>query len=84
MSKPTLADDCERLIRILEAGPPEGMSLVAIQDAMDAEVWADSYKSVWSLHTINNTLCALRDKVEFQKVRESRTKVTKYRLKKGS
>jgi hypothetical protein len=80
MSKPTLADDCERLIRILEAGPPEGMSLVEIQDVMGDGLTPE----IWSLHTINNTLCALGNQVQFEKVRVSRKKVTKFRLKKGS
>ena len=40
-------------------------------------------EGVWSLHTINKVLCALGGKVQHQKVRESRRKVTKYQLKKG-
>jgi hypothetical protein len=77
MNKPTFADDCERLVRILESGPVDGMSLEEIQDVMEHD------SEVWSYHTINKILCALGNQVQFSKIRVSRRKVTKYRLQRG-
>lgn len=79
MSKPTLADDCIRLARILSDGPKEGMSY--------QEISAVCSKSgePWSFRTITDTLCALGRQVKSEKNRpKGKLKATRFRLNTGS
>ena len=74
--KPTHADDCMRLLRILADAPLGGLSLDQIQAA------TKSTGETWSLRTINDVLCAVRAQVVFGKVYvRGIGRVTKYELK---
>jgi hypothetical protein len=78
LSLPTLADDCVRMVRILEDAPLEGYSLDEIRSKTLGT--ADP----WSLHTVNAILCELRMRqgaVSCEKVRRKTGKVTLYKLK---
>jgi hypothetical protein len=74
--KPTHADDCSRLLRILADAPVEGLSLDEIQAVTERT------GEKWSLRTVNDVMCSIRAQVAHEKVRvRGQGKVTKYRLK---
>ena len=78
MSVHTLADDCERMVRILVDAPIEGYSLEEIREKTLGST------DPWSLHTVNTILCELRMKqgaVTCEKIRRKSGKVTVYKLK---
>jgi hypothetical protein len=78
LDKPTLADDCERMVRILADAPIDGFSLDEIREKT---LGSDD---PWSLRTINDVLCELRMKqgaVSCHKIRVRHGKVTKYFLR---
>lgn len=79
MSKPTLADDCARIIRLLADAPIEGLSL----DEIQIRTGNDGHER-WSLRTINSVLCSLGNQVTHSKLRTRNGKVTKYQLRKGN
>jgi hypothetical protein len=74
--KPTRADGCERMLRILSDAPMEGLSLDEIQAITAGQ--GDKL----SLRSINDILCDLMGQTQHEKVRtRNGSKVTKYRLK---
>ena len=81
MSIHSLANDCERMVRILVDAPTEGLSLEEIrQKTLGSD-------DPWSLRTVNDILCELRMKqgaVTCEKARRKTGKVTLYRLKGNS
>lgn len=78
MSKPTLADDCSRMIKILADAPKEGLSYQEIADVCIATGEA------WSFRTITQTLCALGRKITSEKNRpQGKLKATRFRLNTG-
>ena len=81
MSPITLADNCERMARILADAPLAGLSMDEIQAITEKQPG-----DTWSLWTINYVLCAMRShkQITFEKVRTRNGKVSKYSLKKGS
>lgn len=74
--KPSHADDCERMLRILSDAPSGGLTMDEIQSVTQAG-------EVWSLSTINDVLCAIRPQIAVEKVRVRGKKLTKYSLKLG-
>lgn len=74
--KPTHADDCERMLRILSDAPSGGLTMDEIQDVTHAG-------ETWSLSTINYVLCAIRPQIVVEKVRVRGKKLTKYSIKTG-
>lgn len=79
MSKPTIADDCARLAKILADAPKEGMSYVEIQ----AECLRTGES--WSFRTITETLCALGRKIKSEKNKpQGKPRATRFRLNIGA
>lgn len=79
MSRPTLADDCCRMARILSDGPKDGMSYQEISEA------CKKAGEAWSFRTITDTLCALGRQVKSEKNRpKGKLKATRFRLNTGS
>lgn len=75
--KPSHADDCERLLRLLSDAPAGGLTMDEIQT-----VTAQSGEP-WSLATINDVLCAIRPQIAVEKVRQRGKKLTRYGIKLG-
>lgn len=72
----SLANDCERLLRILADATSEGLSIPQIQ------VTTEKAGEAWSYRTVNEVLCAIRPQIEHEKVRvRGQGKVCLYRLK---
>jgi hypothetical protein len=69
--KPTCADDCEIVLRLIADAPPDGLSMDEIQVA-----------TTWSRHYVNSILCDLASRVRNTSVRgKSGKKIVKYTLK---
>lgn len=75
--KPTHADDCGRMLRILSEAPTAGLTMDEIQ-----EVTVRTGET-WSLDTINRVLVAIQPQIAVEKVRVRGKKLTKYSLKLG-
>lgn len=70
MTKTTLADDCETVLRHLVEAPEVGLS----QDDLVR-------LTGWSYRAVNSVLCDLMPQIKSHKVRERTGKVTRYKLR---
>lgn len=69
--KPTRADDCEMVLRLIADAPADGLSIDEIQ-----------VKTTWSRHYVNSILCDLISRIRNESVRvKSGKKIVKYTLK---